>query len=161
MSYNHENLIVGCGNILYGDDGFGVEVINYMKENDIELPGDTILIDGGTSAPHYIFTLPESKWKNIIIIDIAELNKKAGHVEVLELDEVAEEERYMDVHGISATYPLHALKDKLNIKIIACQRENIPQQMEIGLTESVENSIPLAVSKTKEVLSKLLDLNHE
>ena len=30
MSYNHENLIVGCGNILFGDDGFGPKVIEYM-----------------------------------------------------------------------------------------------------------------------------------
>ena len=35
MAYNHENLIVGCGNILFKDDGFGPEVINYMKENDV------------------------------------------------------------------------------------------------------------------------------
>ena len=37
MSYNHENLIVGCGNTLYGDDGFGPEVIRYIKENNIEI----------------------------------------------------------------------------------------------------------------------------
>ena len=65
MSYNHENLIVGCGNTLYGDDGFGPEVIRYIKENNIEFPGDTCVIDGATSAPHYIFTLPQEKWKNI------------------------------------------------------------------------------------------------
>ena len=157
MSYNHENLIVGCGNILYGDDGFGPEVIRYMKENNIELPGDSIIIDGGTSAPHYIFTLPEDKWKNIIIIDIASLNKKPGTIEVLNIDEVAEDERYMDVHGLSATYPLHDLKDKINIKIVACQAENVPQEMEIGLSNSIEKSIPEAVNKTKEVLLELIE----
>ena len=157
MSYNHENLIVGCGNILYGDDGFGVEVINYIKENNVTFPGDTVVIDGGTSAPHYIFTLPEAKWKNIIIIDIAQLARKAGAIEVLELEEIQEDERYMDVHGISATYPLHELKDDVNIRIIACQAGNIPNQMEIGLTEEVRKSIPLAVDKTREVLLELLD----
>ncbi|RAP53178.1 MAG: coenzyme F420-reducing hydrogenase, FrhD protein [Methanosphaera sp. rholeuAM130] len=161
MSYNHENLIVGCGNILYGDDGFGVEVINYMKRNDVELPGDTVLIDGATSAPHYIFTLPEPKWKNIIIIDIASLNKKSGHIEVLELEDVVEDDRYMDVHGLSATYPLHKLKDKVNIKIVACQAENIPEEMEMGLTKSVEDSIPKAVDKTRKVLLELLDSNED
>jgi coenzyme F420 hydrogenase subunit delta len=59
MSYNHENLIIGCGNTLYGDDGFGPEVIRYIKENNIKFPGDTCIIDGATSAPHYIFTLPQ------------------------------------------------------------------------------------------------------
>ena len=113
MSYNYENLIVGCGNILYGDDGFGPEVIRQMKEKNIEIKGDTCLIDGGTSAPHYIFTLPEKKWKNIIIIDIASMNKKPGTISVMNLNQIHEEERYMDVHGLSATYPLQDLKDKI------------------------------------------------
>ncbi|WP_455645192.1 coenzyme F420-reducing hydrogenase, FrhD protein [Methanosphaera sp.] len=156
MSYNHENLIVGCGNILFGDDGFGPEVIKYMKDNNIELSGDTCLIDGGTSAPHYIFTLPQDKWKNIIIIDIASMNEKPGTIDVLELDQVQEEERYMDVHGISATYPLHDLKDKINIKIVACQPENVPLDMEIGLSETLIESIPETVETTIKVLNDML-----
>lgn len=156
MSYNHENLIVGCGNILYGDDGFGCEVIKYMKDNNITLPGDTILIDGATSAPHYIFTLPEDKWKNIIIIDIASMNKKAGTIDVLEIDEIVEEDRYMDVHGLSATYPLHDLKDRINIKIVACQPENLPEEMEIGLSTTLQESIIPTVKKTEEVLLSLI-----
>ena len=157
MSYNHENLIIGCGNILYGDDGFGSEVINYIKEHDIEFEGDTIVIDGATSAPHYIFTLPEDKWKNIIIIDIASLNEEAGTIRVLDLDDVHEEDRYMDVHGLSATYPLHDLKDKVNIKLIVIQPKNVPLEMEIGLSEELEKKIPQTIAKTVEVLDSMLD----
>lgn len=157
MSYNHENLIVGCGNILFGDDGFGPEVIRYMKENRIRLPGDTILIDAATSAPHYIFTLPEDKWRNIIIIDIADMNKNPGEIDILDIDDVLESERYMDVHGISATYPLHDLKDKVNIKIVACQPENVPLDMEIGLSDSVKESIVPTVRKVTSVLLGLIE----
>lgn len=156
MSYNHENLIVGCGNILYGDDGFGPEVINYIKENNIEFEGDTCIIDGATSAPHYIFTLPQEKWKNIIIIDIASMNEDAGTIKVLDLDQIHEEERYMDVHGLSATYPLHDLKDKVNIKLIVIQPENVPEEMEMGLSESLENKIPQTIDTTIEVLNSML-----
>ena len=156
MSYNHENLIVGCGNILFGDDGFGPKVIEYMKENNVEIPGDTCLIDGGTSAPHYIFTLPPDKWKNIIIIDIALLNKKPGTIEVLNLNQVKEEDRYMDIHGISATYPLHDLEDRINIQIVGCQPENVPQDMDLELTETLNASIPEAVEITIKLLNKML-----
>lgn len=156
MSYNHENLIVGCGNILYGDDGFGPTVIKYMKENNILFPGDTCLIDGGTSAPHYIFTLPQEKWKNIIIIDIASMNKKPGTISILKLNQVKEQERYIDVHGISATKPLHNLEDKINIRIIACQPENVSREMEIGLSDTLKKSIPQTIEKTKFVLNSLL-----
>lgn len=157
MTYNHENLIVGCGNILFGDDGFGPKVIEYMKENNIKLSGDTCLIDGGTSAPHYIFTLPQDKWKNIIIIDIASMNEKSGTIKILTLDEVKEEDRYMDVHGMSVTYPLHDLKDKINIKIVACQPENVPQDMDLNLTETIEKSIPEAVNTTVKLLEDMLE----
>lgn len=157
MSYNHENLIVGCGNILYGDDGFGPNVIEYIKKNNIKLNGDTCLIDGGTSAPHYIFTLPQEKWKNIIIIDIASMNKKAGYVDVLTLDQIHEEDRYMDVHGLSATYPLHDLEEKVNIKIVAVEPENVPLEMEIGLSDTLERKIPECVDKIIEVLNIMLN----
>lgn len=157
MTYNHENLIVGCGNILFGDDGFGPKVIEYMKENNIKLSGDTCLIDGGTSAPHYIFTLPQDKWKNIIIIDIASMNEKSGTIKILTLDEVKEEDRYMDVHGMSVTYPLHDLKDKINIKIVACQPENVPQEVDLNLTKTIEKSIPEAVNTTVKLLEDMLE----
>ncbi|MBE6485255.1 MAG: coenzyme F420-reducing hydrogenase, FrhD protein [Methanosphaera stadtmanae] len=156
MSYNHENLIIGCGNILYGDDGFGPEVIRYIKENNIKFPGDTFIIDGATSAPHYIFTLPQEKWKNIIIIDIASLNEKSGTIKVLDLDQIREEDRYMDVHGLSATYPLHDLKDKINIKLIVIQPENIPLEMKMGLSKVLEDKIPQTVNKTIETLNSML-----
>ena len=156
MSYNHENLIVGCGNTLYGDDGFGPEVINYIKENNIKFPGDTCVIDGATSAPHYIFTLPQEKWKNIIIIDIASLNEEAGIIKVLDLDQIHEEDRYMDVHGLSATYPLHDLKDKVNIKLILIQPKNVPIEMEMGLSKVLEDKIPQTIDKTIEVLNSML-----
>lgn len=156
MSYNHENLIIGCGNTLYGDDGFGPEVIRYIKENNIEFPGDTCIIDGATSAPHYIFTLPQEKWKNIIIIDIASLNEKSGTIKVLDLDQIREEDRYMDVHGLSATYPLHDLKDEINIKLIVIQPENVPMEMKMGLSKVLEDNIPQTVNKTIETLNSML-----
>lgn len=157
MAYNHENLIVGCGNILFKDDGFGPEVISYMKENNIELPGDTCLIDGATSAPHYIFTLPEDKWKNIIIIDIAQLDMEPGTVAVLDLSDVKEEDRYMDVHGVSVTYPLHDLEDKVNIKLVVCQPESVPLEMEMGLTDKLTDAIPKTVDLTMKVLNEMLN----
>lgn len=157
MSYNHENLIVGCGNILYADDGFGPEVIRYIKENGIKFSGDTCIIDGATSAPHYIFTLPGEKWKNIIIIDIASMNEKAGTIKVLDLKDVHEEERYMDVHGLSATYPLHDLEDKINIKIIAIQPERITSEMELGLSNTLSKKIPQTIKTIEEVLDSMME----
>ncbi len=153
MSYNYENLVVGCGNILYKDDGFGPEVIRVIKEKNIKLPGDTVAIDGGTGAPYYLFTLPEEKWKKIIIVDIASMNQNPGTVKQLKLNQIKEEDRYMNVHGLTPTYPLHDLKDKIDIKIIACQPKEVSEDMEIGLTQEVEDSIPKTIEEIIKVLS--------
>ena len=157
MSYNHENLIVGCGNILYGDDGFGPEVIKYMNEHDISLEGDTVLIDAATSAPHYLFTLPEDKWKNIIIVDIAKMNEEAGCIKVLKLSDVKEEGRYLDVHGISVSDPLRTLENTVNIKIVAIEAENFPDEMQLGLSKTLQDKIPDVVNTIKEVLNEMIN----
>ena len=51
MPYDAGRLVVGCGNVLFKDDGFGPMVIHaiedYFKENDIEMPEDTQFIDAG------------------------------------------------------------------------------------------------------------------
>ena len=43
MSYSCKNLVVGCGNILFKDDGFGPRVIEALNEYfaDKEMPEDT------------------------------------------------------------------------------------------------------------------------
>ena len=47
-----EIVIVGCGNPLFGDDGFGPAVIEEMK--NFKLPDNVTIQDGGAGAPHYI-----------------------------------------------------------------------------------------------------------
>ena len=53
MSYSCKNLVVGCGNILFKDDGFGPRVIEALNEYfaDKEMPEDTKFVDGGVGAP--------------------------------------------------------------------------------------------------------------
>ena len=62
----------------------------------------------------------------------------------------------MDVHGLSATYPLHDLKEKVNIKLIVIQPENIPFEMEMGLSKTLEDKIPQTIKKTIEILNSML-----
>ncbi len=49
-------LIIGCGNILLGDDGFGPYVINYLKSN-FHIPAGISLIDAGTSVREVLFDI--------------------------------------------------------------------------------------------------------
>lgn len=151
MTYDAEVLVVGCGNVLFKDDGFGPTTIKEMEENYIEerpLPDNTMLIDAGTSAPHYLFSLPNPMWKKIIILDIADFGGKPGDVKILSRDEVPEG-KYQDPHSISVADPLD-LTDA-EIIIIACQPEDVSSPYVVyGLSDSVQEGMKNAIELVYE-----------
>ena len=49
-------LILGCGNILFGDDGFGPAVIEYLEKN-VSLPENVLAVDMGTGIKDFLFDL--------------------------------------------------------------------------------------------------------
>ena len=66
-------LIFGCGNILWGDDGFGPAVIERLKEH-YRLPANVLAMDVGTSIRDILFdlVLSDKKPRKIFIIDAVE-----------------------------------------------------------------------------------------
>ncbi len=146
MTYDAEVLVVGCGNVLFKDDGFGpatiVEIEKQLDENP--LPPNTMTIDAGTSAPHYIFSLPNPMWKKIIILDIADFGGKPGDIKILSKDEVPTG-KYQDPHSVSVSDPLDELEE-VKVIIIACQPEKVSSPfVEYGLSDSVAQAIPEAI----------------
>ena len=74
-----EIVIVGCGNPLFGDDGFGPAVIEEMEK--LTLPDNVTIQDGGAGAPHFIFNfLNPEVTKKLIVVDIADFNAKPGSI---------------------------------------------------------------------------------
>lgn len=146
MAYDAEILVVGCGNVLFKDDGFGPAVIDEIEKNLEErpLPSNVMTIDAGTSAPHYIFSLPNPLWKKIIILDIADFGGKPGDIKILSKDEVPTG-KYQDPHSVSVADPLEELNE-VEIVIIACQPEKVSSPfVEYGLNDSVLKAIPEAI----------------
>lgn len=146
MAYDAEVLVVGCGNVLFKDDGFGPATIMEIEKNieNRPLPDNVMTIDAGTSAPHYIFSLPNPLWKKIIILDIANFEGQPGDIKKLSKDQVPVG-KYQDPHSVSVADPLEELED-VEIVIIACQPEKVSSPfVEYGLTETVEKAIPKAI----------------
>ncbi len=150
MTYDAEVLVVGCGNVLFKDDGFGPVTIKEIEEHLDEkpLPDNVMTIDAGTSAPHYLFSLPNPMWKKIIILDIANFGGKPGDIKKLSKDEVPVG-KYQDPHSLSVSDPL----DDLNVEIviIACQPEEVSSPyVEYGLSDSVQKGLPKAIDLVYE-----------
>ena len=143
-------VVVGCGNGLFKDDGFGPMVIHaledYFKENDIEKPEDTQFIDAGTGATHFIFSMPDENWKKVIVVDVVEWNAEPGTLKIFSPYDMPKG-KYENAHTWPVEEPLHDLVDMgIEVVIVGCKPAEITApDVDMGLTEPVEAAIPKAI----------------
>ena len=149
MDYlDKEILVLGCGNILFGDDGFGPEVINYLQKNYI-IPDDIFVFNAGLSVRTILFNivLSDIKPKKIIIVDAVNIGKTAGTIFPLDVNDMPEIKcDDFSMHQIPTSNLLKELKNFCNVdvKIIVVQVQNIPEEVSPGLSNVVKDSIPVA-----------------
>lgn len=151
-------LIFGCGNVLFGDDGFGPAVMDYLNEHYI-LPKDTIALNIETSIRGLLFNimLSEKKPDLILIIDAVDKGRQPGEIFEIELDEIPENKRDdFSMHQMPSSNLLKEMKEdsKINIRILVCQVKNIPPEVSPGLSDVMNNSIQKMCEKIIQVLKE-------
>lgn len=155
MSYSCKNLVVGCGNILFKDDGFGPRVIEALNKYfaDKEMPEDTKFVDGGVGAPQYIFSLPDPSWEKVIVIDALEFNGEPGELRIYSPNNMVINE-YGGAHAVPLDQSLLTLtRMGVEVVIVGCKLKEVTEpDVVIGLSEEVEAAIPKAVDMVLEQL---------
>lgn len=73
-------LILGIGNVLMGDEGIGVHVVNSLEK--AALPADVDLLDGGTGS--FLLLEPMQNAGKVILIDATIDGRKPGSVTRIE-----------------------------------------------------------------------------
>ena len=142
-------LVLGVGNVLFGDDGFGPSAAEYMLKN-CEIPEDIYVMDVGTGSGDILFNvaLSQTKPEKIIILDAVDMKRKPGEVFQLSVDELpASKLSDFSMHFFPSANLLKELRDQMdiNIIIVACQAERMPDSVSTGLSDSVKRAIPKAV----------------
>jgi coenzyme F420 hydrogenase subunit delta len=142
-----EILIAGVGNKLFGDDGFGPEVIEYLTDH-YTIPENICLLDVGTGIRKILFTLSlsEVRPKVIVIIDAVDKGKKPGEIFKITLDEIPEEKiDDFSIHQVPSSNLLKELQDlcSVQIRVMACQIKTIPETIQPGLSAPVKKAVPL------------------
>ncbi|NLI61974.1 MAG: coenzyme F420-reducing hydrogenase, FrhD protein [Methanosarcinaceae archaeon] len=150
-----EILILGCGNILLGDDGFGPAVVaemNKIKESEPKLRSEGIdIIDAGTAASYFIISLIDetSAVKKIIIADIIDYGLKPGTLKRLTVEDLPNISKYhMDAHDMPLAGMLRDVYDNFGVEVvvIGCQFENMPApDICVELSDVVKKSINPAI----------------
>ena len=83
-------LVLGCGNVLMGDDGFGPAVVKKLQQQ-YDLPADVHVEDVGTSVRDVLFniTLLDQRPEHVIVLDAVDKpDRKDGEVFEISLDEI-------------------------------------------------------------------------
>ena len=147
-------MIAGCGNILFGDDGFGPEVIDYLTGH-YEIPENTCVLDVGTGIRNILFnlTITEFRPEIIVVIDAVDKGRKPGEIFEISLEEVPLEKiDDFSIHQVPSSNLLKELQDLCSVKVrvMACQIEAIPETMQSGLSEPVKKAVPLMAQKIAE-----------
>ncbi|UCH15450.1 MAG: hydrogenase maturation protease [Bacteroidales bacterium] len=150
-------LILGCGNILFGDDGFGPLVTEELLKN-YNLPENVGVINAGTSVRNILFDIAlfEKKPGKIIIVDAVDAGKKPGEIFELSIDEIPEKKiDDFSMHQLPTSNLLKELKDlcKVNVTIIACQIENIPEEVTTSISKIITDAIPEVCKRINEIIS--------
>jgi coenzyme F420 hydrogenase subunit delta len=146
-----EIVIVGCGNPLFSDDGFGKAVFEELE--NLTLPDNVKVIDGGLGGPHFIFTLLDPEvTKKLVIIDIADYGAKPGQVTKLKPEDLPPG-AYRDAHSWDLAEPLQRIKDQIDVTIIGCQPARVTApEFELGLSDEVQRAIPKTIRVILETI---------
>ena len=141
-----EILIVGVGNKLFGDDGFGPEVIEYLEKN-YTIPENVCLADAGTGIRRILFTitLSDVRPKVIVVIDAVDKGREPGEIFDISLDEIPSEKiDDFSIHQVSSSNLLKELKDLCSVDVIVkvCQVREIPDTIQSGLSPPLQKAVP-------------------
>jgi hydrogenase maturation protease len=140
-----KTLILGIGNILRKDDGFGIHVIRELEK--LKLPEGVILLDGGTAGFDIITYLKGVK--RLIIIDSLLIDGNPGEIKLLSHDDLSPINSYC-ISGHEGKLLLemlnvaHLLWGKIETIIVGVIPEDYASY-EIGLSTSVRKAIPEVV----------------
>lgn len=142
-------LVFGCGNILFGDDGFGPAVIDNLHRH-YDVPESVLAVDVGTSIRELLFDLllAPSKPSSIFIVDaVYQPHREPG--ELFEVEPHTISSGGLDdfsLHHFPSSGLIQELRQLagVNVRTLAVQVKRVPDQVRPGISREVETSIPRA-----------------
>jgi len=151
-------LVLAVGNLLLGDDGCGQAVLAELAEVQARWQGAAELVDGGTQGMALLGLL--SGRRAVLVLDAVKLGAAPGTVHRLRGQEVfsALAASGLTAHEGNAGELLRsaALLGELPAEVIVIGIEPERLATAIGLSPSVEASVPAALSAATEVLDGLV-----
>ena len=158
--YEKKILVFGCGNTLFGNDGFGPEVVRYYREN-CELPESALILDAGTGIRDFMFDLllMEKKPEHLFVIDaVTAEGKEEGNIFEMTVPDVPKEKMSdFSLHQSPSSSLLGELESLgVNVRIFCVHTDTVPNEIDPGLSEKVEKAVEETGRRLERELSGLI-----
>jgi coenzyme F420 hydrogenase subunit delta len=133
-----ETLVLGCGNVLFGDDGFGPAVAGELRRR-AELPRSMVVVDAGTSARQLLFDLVLSpvRPRRLIVVDAVDMGREPGEVWTLQANELPSVKiDDFSMHQLPTSNLLRELAELAGVEVqcIVAQVSELPAEVKPGLS---------------------------
>ena len=156
-------LVAGMGNVLRGDDGFGIRVVEELSVNH-QFPKEIDLYEAGIGGIGFVQELMKG-YDALIIVDAIDKGAAAGTLFVVEpleseseIDNGKLHESMVDMHYADPSKVLLMAKALKvcppKVFLVGCQPEYVDDAIE-GLRPPVERAVPLAVEQVLSLIDEL------
>lgn len=159
---NGHTVLLGIGNTLWADEGFGPQVIARMKEA-ADFPEQVDLVDGGTQGLYLLPLVQDAA--RLIVFDAVDFNRPPGAMVVLRDDEIPAffGQRPLSLHQTGFTDVLAAAeltgRRPQAITLIGVQYANI-DTWGGGLSPAVAAAIEPAIATGRRELQSWKETPH-
>jgi len=152
-----DTLILGLGNDLLGDDGFGPAVIERLLALG-DLPAGALALDTGMGVTRLLFdiALSDRRPQRLIAVDAVRLGRPAGTVSLLPLDAIEPGRvRAASAHQEPTTCLLKELGalSGMDIFLLAAEPEVMPEEVSPGLSPAVQGAVEAACAVLRDMLA--------
>jgi len=143
-----ETLVLGCGNVLFGDDGFGVAVAGQLRRRP-DLPQSMVVLDAGTSVRQVLFDLVLSpvRPRRIIVVDAVDMGREPGVVWTIAASELPGVKcDDFSMHQLPTSNLLRELNDLAGVEVqcVVVQVAGVPAEVKPGLSKPVQQAVQRA-----------------
>lgn len=152
-------LIAGVGNLLRGDDGFGVRVVQRLAERP--LPEGIRVVETGVRGLSLVHELMEG-YDACIIADAADHGGKPGSLHLFEPEwprPGAVHSQPIDPHQVDPSQALILASAvgvaPMKVYVVACQPAEI-REFTDGLTPPVEQAVDEAIRMVERLLGQIM-----
>jgi hydrogenase maturation protease len=154
LDYASDALVLGIGNLLWADEGFGIRALETLHERWRFGPG-TRLLDGGTQGLYLLPFVENSR--RLLILDAVDYGLRPGTVKIVQDEKVPAfmGARKMSLHqtGFQEVLAVAALRgwQPERLALIGVQPE-VLEDYGGSLTDTVKTKLPVAVDVAVDFL---------